>query len=133
MEFEVCPRIEAAIGEIPHMVASDSVDEIEAVRDKFADVPDQIVAVAGDTEFGPVAAVEFEKGLELVHQATLPPPEQLAQIAETLEGAAEIVTNLQTAGETSDEGSSSPPAPSPPPSPAPSPNPLPPPPPPPPR
>jgi hypothetical protein len=130
MELEVCPRIEEAIGTIPRMIASDSVEEIKAVHDEFEDVPDEIVTVAQGHEFGSVAAVEFDKGLELVFQATLPPPEQLVQIAELLEGAAEIVTNLEEPGNP-DQGASSPPPPAP--GPVPSPNPLPPPPPPPPR
>jgi hypothetical protein len=120
MEFELCPRIEAAIAEIPRMLAAETIEEIEAVRDRFADVPERIVAVAGSEQFGPVAALEFQKGLELVHQATLTPPEQLANIAETLDLAAGIAANLQPAG--SDEPAFKP---------APSPNPLPPPPPPP--
>jgi hypothetical protein len=136
MEFEVCPRIEAAIAEIPHMLAAETVAEITAVYDRFLDVPNQIIAVAGGQEFGPVAAVEFEKGLELVRQATLPPPEQLIQIAELLERAVAIADNLETPGAGNAGGAQPAPVPAPTPSGtpgfAPSPNPLPPPPPPPP-
>jgi hypothetical protein len=126
MEFEICPRVEQAIGEIAHMVTDATTEEIEAVRDRFSDLPDKIYEAASGQEFGPVAALEFQKGLELVNQATLPQPDQLADIAAKLDSAADRVTSLE--GGTGDEPT---PTPSPSFTPAPSPNPLPPPPPPP--
>jgi hypothetical protein len=132
MESEICPRVEQAIGEIQYMVTSATKEELEAVLERYGDIPDKIYEVAGGQEFGPVAALEFTKGLELVNQVTLTQPEQLADIAGRLESAAHRVTNLTTAPS---EGDEEPPpvAPQPAPSftPAPSPNPLPPPPPPP--
>jgi hypothetical protein len=131
MESEICPRIEQAIGEIAYMVTSATTAELEAVLVRYDDIPDKIYEVASGQEFGPVAALEFAKGLELVNQVTLTEPEQLADIAGRLQSAARRVTNLTTpAGEGDDEP---PPTPQPPPAftPAPSPNPLPPPPPPP--
>jgi hypothetical protein len=130
METDICPRIEAAIGEISRMVASDTVEEIEVVRARYADLPERIDTVAKGQEFGPVAALEFQKGLELVKQATLAPPEQLAQIADALEDAADLTANLDAAPEARPPSEATP-APGPGPNVAPSPNPLPPPPPPP--
>ena len=46
-------------------------EELEAVLDRFSDIPDKIYEAASGQEFGPVAALEFQKGLELVNQATL--------------------------------------------------------------
>jgi hypothetical protein len=117
MESEICPDIEAAIAEIPHVMAAEKVADVVAIRDRFADLPSTIGGVAESSELGRVAAIEFQKGLELVNQLTLTPPEQLANIAETLEAAAALATTLPE--ETPELG------------PAPSPNPLPPPPPPP--
>jgi hypothetical protein len=121
MEAEICPRVEEAIGEIPRLVASATVDEIEAVRDRFEDIPEKIFSTAEGQEFGPVAALEFQKGLELINQATLAPPEQLADIAAKLEAAANRVTNLEVSpGSAGDEPARAPAF-----APAPSPNPLP--------
>ncbi len=132
MESEICPRLEQAIGEIAYIVSSASKEELEAVLDRYGDIPDKIYEVAGGQEFGPVAALEFTKGLELVNQATLSQPEQLADIAGRLESAASRVTNLTTApGEGDEEPPPVAPQQAPAFTPAPSPNPLPPPPPPP--
>jgi hypothetical protein len=132
MESEICPRLEQAIGEISYIVTSATKEELEAVLDRYDDLPDKIYEVASGQEFAPVAALEFVKGLELVNQATLSEPEQLADIAGKLQTAAHRVTNLTT---TPGEGDPDPPpVPTPPApafTPAPSPNPLPPPPPPP--
>jgi hypothetical protein len=98
MEFEICPLIEAAIGEIAHMVSAATMEEIAAVRDRFQDLPERIFAVGAGQEFAPVAALEFQKGLELVNQATLAPPAQLEDIAKLLESAADHVTHLEREG-----------------------------------
>jgi hypothetical protein len=130
MEFEICPRIEQAIGEIAHLVEAATTEELEAARDRLSDLPDKIYETASGQEFGPVAALEFQKGLELINQATLPPPDQLTDIAEKVESAADRVTNLERSGDEPPPPSPSPPEPGF--NPAPSPNALPPPPPPPP-
>lgn len=135
MEFEICPAIEAAIGEIAHMVSAATIEEIEAVRDRFADLPERIFAVGAGQEFAPVAALEFQKGLELVNQATRAQPDQLEDVAKLLDSAADRVTHLDRSGgsDPSGAGDDDAPPPATPPgfTPAPSPNPLPPPPPPP--
>jgi hypothetical protein len=99
MEFDICPRIEQAIGEIAHLVEAATTEELEAARDRLSDLPDKIYETASGQEFGPVAALEFQKGLELINQATLPPPDQLTDIAEKVESAADRVTNLEGAGD----------------------------------
>jgi hypothetical protein len=117
MEFEICPRVEQAIGEIAHMVTAATTEEIEAVRDRFSDIPNKIYEAASGQDFGPVAALEFQKGLELVNHVTRTPPDQPADIAARLDSAADRVTSLE--GGTGDE-----PTPTPSFTPAPSPNPL---------
>jgi hypothetical protein len=132
MESEICPRLEQAIGEIAYMVTSATKEELEAVLDRYGDIPDKIYEVANGQEFGPIAALEFMKGLELVNQATLEKPEQLADIAGKLQTAAHRVTNLNLPpGEDDPEPPPAPAQPAPAFTPAPSINPLPPPPPPP--
>ncbi len=111
MESEICPRIEEAIGEIAHMVEAATTEEIEAVRDRFSDLPDRIYEVASGQEFGPVAALEFQKGLELINQVTLAPPDQLADIADKVESAADRVTNLERSGDEPPPASPAPPDP----------------------
>jgi uncharacterized protein YukE len=122
MEVDICPQIEAAIAEIPRMIASESVEEIAAVHDRFVELPSRIAEVASAHEFGAVAAIEFTKGLELVRQATLAPPEQLEQLAEALDHAAELAEHLDAEAAPDDAEEAPPPF-----EPAPSPNPLPPP------
>jgi hypothetical protein len=132
MESEICPRLEQAIGEIAYIVTSATKEELESVLDRYDDIPDKIYEVASGQEFGPVAALEFAKGLELVNQATLSEPEQLADIAGKLQVAAHRVTNLTLPpGEGDPEPPPVPAQPAPAFTPAPSINPLPPPPPPP--
>jgi hypothetical protein len=126
MEFELCPRIERAIGQIPDIVEHLTGEELAKTRQELADLPQRIIDASFGEPFGHVAAVEFQKGLELIEQATRPPGEEGKQMVERLRAAGERAGDLE-----SSHDSIFAPAPKGP-IPAPSPNPLPPPPPPPP-
>lgn len=126
MQFEHCPRIERAIGQIPEIVERMSGDEIERTRQDLVDLPQRIIDTSVGEDFGHVAAVEFQKGLELLEQATKPAGEEGAQMVERLRGAADRVADLEESHPSIFAAAPKGPVP------APSPNPLPPPPPPPP-
>jgi len=128
IEFEVCPRIEGAIREIPTLTTAESIEPLQATLETTRDIAQQLVDLAQGNPLGRTAAVEFEKGWELVEQWTLPESEHAGHVADRLDGAADTASDL--AGE---HGWSATPLPAPTPTfePAPSPNPLPPPPPPP--
>lgn len=96
MEHDLCPRIERAIGLIPDIVEHMSGEQLQKTREDLADLPQRIIDTSFGEDLGHVAAVEFQKGLELIEQATRPPGEEGKQIVERLRAAGNRAADLDT-------------------------------------